>query len=143
MPPNNALTDEEIRAIQNQHMTSGFELNVLGVIEFARAIEKLVTQKAREAALEEWKPIETAPRDGGYFLTANFHNCFDPLGEYEVARYDPREFDDYEDAGGGLFRKVTKTLMEFTSDNFHRATHWAPIPRAIKDQHLPTEVKNG
>ena len=76
-----------------------------------------------------WQPIASAPRDGRHFITANFLNSFDERGEYEIARFDPREYDAYEAAENGLFRKVTKISYEFTSDNWHRATHWAEIPK--------------
>jgi len=77
-----------------------------------------------------WQPIETAPRDGRYFLTGNFNNSFDEFGEYEIARYDARVVDRYVNVGNGLFKKEPRTLYEFTSDNWHSATHWCEIPKA-------------
>ena len=77
----------------------------------------------------KWQPIETAPRDGRYFLTGNFHNSLSELGEYEVARYNPLSIDEYVEVSDGLFRKTPVTYCEFTSDNFHRATHWCEIPK--------------
>lgn len=80
-----------------------------------------------------WQPIETAPRTGEYFLTGNFYNPLGDLGEYEVARYDPRTYETFEEAGNGLYRPVTKPLCDFSSDNFHRATHWMPLPAPPKE----------
>ena len=82
--------------------------------------------------MNEWQPIETAPRDGSYFVTANFSEPFPEDGEYEISHYRPMNWTTYEPADGGLFRKVEQVLTEFRSDNFHRATHWMPLPEPPK-----------
>jgi len=52
--------------------------------------------------MTDWQPIETAPRDGTWFIIIDIA---DP--EYpELGRYNPLTQFKYEDAGNGLFRKV-------------------------------------
>lgn len=73
-----------------------------------------------------WRPIETAPKDGTWFMIARVDEGFD---SYEVGKYDPLTGDYYEPVEGGLFRKVTKPIYDWRGfNNFHRATHWQPLP---------------
>jgi len=76
-----------------------------------------------------WQPIETAPRDGSWFITANFNGC----DEFEVSRYGPVSWPDYVALGNGMHERIDRIVSEFTSDNFHRATHWMPLPPPPKD----------
>ncbi len=78
--------------------------------------------------MSEWQPIETAPRDGSWFVTCNAE---DGPESYEVGRYDPFYVDDFipiEDAPG-TFKVVRKHIYDWTGfNNFERATHWMPLP---------------
>lgn len=75
--------------------------------------------------MSDWQPIESAPRDGSWFVTVNA-NARDP--EYEVGRYQPYEWNRFVEVGEGLFRQQAETVSEFTQNNWHRATHWMPLP---------------
>ena len=71
-----------------------------------------------------WKPIETAPRDGSWFIVCR-------AGEndsYEVGCYSPLMGDKFVEAGEGLYRKEKQSIYDWNGfDNFHRATHWMPL----------------
>jgi hypothetical protein len=74
---------------------------------------------------QAWQPIDSAPRDGSSFVTANFDT---ETPEYEIASFDPVYWTNYVEAGEGLYRREQFPVMEFRCDNFHRATHWMPLP---------------
>lgn len=78
-----------------------------------------------------WQPIETAPRDGTWFVVCR-------AGEpdsVEAGCYDPLMHDEYVEAGEGLYRKERRTSYEWTGfNNMHRATHWMPIPEVPDDK---------
>jgi hypothetical protein len=77
--------------------------------------------------VNEWRPIETAPRDGSWFVIARAGNPDDP--EFELGRYDPLMLPRYVEAGDGLYRKELQRGYEWQGfDNFNRATHWMPLP---------------
>src|SRR4051812_17561165 len=72
-----------------------------------------------------WQPIETAPRDGTWFVIMRA----DEPDSYEAGCFDPHYWDEYVPAGGGLYRKERKQVGDWRGfSNFHRATHWAPLP---------------
>ncbi len=76
--------------------------------------------------MSAWQPIETAPKDGTWFLICRASEGFD---SYEVGRYDPLMHDHYEPVGGGLYRKVQDQIYDWRGfSNFPRATHWMPLP---------------
>jgi hypothetical protein len=48
---------------------------------------------------------------------------------YEVGRYDPLLRVEYIEVGGGLYKKQELPCYDWTGfNNFHRATHWMPLP---------------
>lgn len=74
-----------------------------------------------------WRTIDSAPKDGTWFLI-----CRDDEGpeSYEVGCFDPQIWKSYEPAENGLYRQVEKVVDECGFNNFHRATHWMPLPSA-------------
>ena len=73
-----------------------------------------------------WNPIETAPRDGSWFMICK---SSDGAESVEVGRYDPLMRYEYENAGDGMFRRREVVSYEWSGfNNFHRATHWMPLP---------------
>lgn len=82
--------------------------------------------KVSDSHLNDWRPIETAAKDGTPIVVANF--SADPA-EYEVGRYDPGYWTDFVAVGDGLYRKEKRQIYEWAGiNNFHRATHWLPLP---------------
>lgn len=80
--------------------------------------------------MDKWQPIETAPRDGTWFLTCNVKanaNGFGP--EYEIGCYRPLLTDRFDEVEGGLYRKRQEQIYDWEGfNNFGRATHWQPLP---------------
>lgn len=77
----------------------------------------------------EWQPIETAPKDGSWYVICR-------VGEagFEVGRYSPLMVDKYEEVEGGLYRRVPLKAYDFEGfNNHHRATHWLPLPSPPKE----------
>lgn len=74
--------------------------------------------------MSDWRPIETAPRDGKPFVIVK---AGDP-DSYEVGRYQPMFYDRYEPVEEGLYQLIKEKLLDWTFNNFHRATHWTPLP---------------
>ena len=83
--------------------------------------------ETKEALQPDWRPIETAPKDGTWFLICCARDGFD---SYEVGCYDPWMRKEYEPVeGSGLFREVLKPVLEWRGfNNLRRATHWMPLP---------------
>jgi hypothetical protein len=78
-----------------------------------------------------WQSIETAPKDGTWFLAARKGEGFE---EYEIGAYDPLLFDRYEEVEGGLYRKLQERGYEWRGfNNMHRMTHWMPLPPPPSD----------
>lgn len=78
------------------------------------------------ALSEYWMPIETAPRDGSFFLAARFvEGCrYRRYGYAAVDRWHGREIDKKDSYSG---------LGEFNGTHWP-ATHWMPLP----EFHRPT-----
>ena len=70
----------------------------------------------------DWQPIETAPKDGTWFLVC--------CGDEGPESYCHAEFVPVAD---GLYRR---NLIEYTEwrgfNNFHRMTHWQHLPMPPK-----------
>lgn len=74
--------------------------------------------------MSEWQPILTAPRDGTWFVIYS-----DLDDRYEIGRFEPLKVARYEEVGHGLFKRVYETVYDWEGfNNFHRATHWMPLP---------------
>jgi hypothetical protein len=73
----------------------------------------------------KWHPIETAPRDGTWFMIINAREGYFSVEVGQYRRYCRYE---YVQETSGLFRKVEHEVLEETFNNFHRATHWMPLP---------------
>ena len=86
--------------------------------------DALIASARIKEANSGWRPIETAPRDGSWFVTANNREN----DEYETLQYNPWARDVYTQEQDGRFSRSTEIADEFTSSNFHRATHWMPLP---------------
>lgn len=74
----------------------------------------------------EWQPIETAPRDGTWFMICNQKDGCD---SYEIGKYDPMSWPRYVPvAGTDFYEKLETPTHEWRGfNNMHRATHWAPV----------------
>lgn len=91
------------------------------IAEAADRIEALLRER-------EWRPIESAPKDGTWFLIVNAADGFESM---ECGRYDPMMMDRFVEAGDGLYRKERESVLDWRGfNNFHRATHWMPMPAA-------------
>ena len=79
-----------------------------------------------------WRPISEAPKDGTWILA-----CREGEGpEYwEICAYNPMLWPTYEQVEGDIYRMVKKPIHEWRgADNFHRATHWMPLPEPPHDR---------
>lgn len=76
--------------------------------------------------MNEWQPIETAPRDGTWFIICRNSEGFE---SYEIGRYEPMLWDKYIPVDSNLFRKEKEQIFDWSGfNNMHRATHWMPLP---------------
>ena len=79
------------------------------------------------AVSQGWRTdLENAPRDGTWFLTVNADEGAD---SFEVGKYDPYMTANFVEVGDNLFRKELRPSYDWAGfNNFHRATHWMPLP---------------
>ena len=76
-----------------------------------------------------WKTIDTAPRDGTWFMICREGEGFE---SYEIGRFKPLMIFTYEDAGNGLYRKNSRSAYDWHGfNNMHRATHWRTLPEPL------------
>lgn len=67
-----------------------------------------------------WQPIETAPRDGSYFLAANQWGVW--VAHYQTKAVSGYVFDD-------PWRSVMLNHWHIPKElRYNAATHWAPLP---------------
>lgn len=74
--------------------------------------------------MNEWQPIETAPKDGTEILTVNIHGDIQITEWYSVTR------DDYVHIEGEIYRKEITLWHEGWNGN--NPTHWMPLPAPPK-----------
>lgn len=90
-----------------------------------------------EMDMSEWKPIETAPKDGTRFLAC----CCDPdsLAGGEVDPYDGIELL----SGPHTFAGGKKRWLNHNSGNYSHfpATHWMPLPAPPTRADPPTPAQ--
>ena len=80
--------------------------------------------------MTEWRDISTAPRNGTWFLICRASEGFE---SYEIGKYDPSLWDRYIEVESGLYRKEKESISDWRGfNNFHRATHWMPLPEPPK-----------
>jgi len=73
----------------------------------------------------EWRPIETAPNDGTWIVTCRA----DEPDSIEAGRFSPFKWPEYVPVEGGLYARIMKPIEVWRGiNNFHRATHWMPLP---------------
>lgn len=85
------------------------------------------TGSALAANASGWQAIETAPRDGSWFMICRAGEGGESC---EVGRYDPMNMSEYVETGPGtaLYEKVDRPILDWRGfNNFHRATHWKPL----------------
>ena len=80
--------------------------------------------------MSDWQPIETAPKDGTWFMICNADDGFD---SYEVGKYEPWFSYKYIEVGAGLYRKQSEPVYKWRGfNNMHRATHWITLQEPPK-----------
>lgn len=80
----------------------------------------------------DWRPMDTAPKDGTHILTLDMDE-----ETIEITEWYRLEHDHYEPiAGTDTFRKERRVYAEGWNNNGHRAIGWQPLPpvRAPGDQ---------
>lgn len=85
--------------------------------------DALQAEVDRLRAAQAWQPIETAPKDGTWFVIWTH-------GEPEVGRYNPVKSAKYEPVDGTDFYKKSEFCVYDWDgfNNFGNASHWMPLP---------------
>ena len=84
---------------------------------------------AQRQPLSAWQPIETAPKDGSYFLACNAHGVW--VAHHQAVAVSGYKFDN-------PWQSVM--LNHWHMPKAHRydpATHWAPLPGGIGEGEKP------
>ncbi|MBE3145099.1 MAG: hypothetical protein IMZ61_14450 [Planctomycetes bacterium] len=68
----------------------------------------------------DWRPIDTAPKDGTKILVFTIH------GDIELSEYCIMENSHYEEVENGLYRKAIDKSTEFWNGN--KPVLWMPLP---------------
>lgn len=100
---------------------------VLGCEPDNEAILQAIGKLRKDAERYQWRPIETAPKDGTAILAARIGEDIG-MGAVEIVEWCVMENWHWEEAGDNLYRKVYDPPTEFWNGNGHRATHWMPSP---------------
>lgn len=93
--------------------------------------------------MSEWRPIESAPKDGTKFLAFGlghgnsvvaFQCREEPFPTQAIIWWGWIDDFDEVDVGGGLYKKVPKRFNEdWRGDVFgFKPTHWMPLPEPPK-----------
>jgi len=123
-------TLEEAAKVAEANIIPGHNVQAPSMMHVAQAIRSLAVKEGAA----QWQDISTAPKDGTWFLICRDDEGFD---SYEIGCYEPLTHDRFEPAEGGLYRKVPVKILDHRGfNNFHRATHWMPLP-------APPAVKEG
>lgn len=128
------ITDEMVEAAAR----SDAEFDKRGWLEMPKHERERYLARARKsltaANATAWRPIESAPRDGTWFV---IFIPTDDRGWFEVGRHDPYMTTDYVETepGSGLYRAEKRPSYDWRGfNNFHRATHWMPLPEPPPQQ---------
>ncbi len=80
------------------------------------------------AAMDQWLPIETAPRDGDCFLAINYHTVARTVEDHVVDRYHPFICRSTPVPEGSKKWANGAGFMEPGRDWPSYPTHWRPLP---------------
>ncbi len=104
---------------------------------------------ANKDAGDGWLPIETAPRDGNEILVFGYSprmaGAANPYmlapSDFGVVRWSSREYEDFEETEGGLFRKVSRSNAGWQTSPGSlapfRPTHYRPLPAPPRADQSP------
>jgi hypothetical protein len=84
------------------------------------------------SAVAGWQPIETAPKDGRYFLAGNAHGAW-------IAHWDPEAVSGYRFEHPWRSRMLNHWHMPLEG-RYEPPTHWMPLPAAPAQGGQPGEA---
>jgi hypothetical protein len=130
----NLVSDDTLRAWLNgaeENIESGVATDMVAVCPLAlrRACRELIERRSRVETRADWRPINTAPRDGTVVL------LFGPKGLIEGS-WDQVDGGGHPENGPPVYW-WTSPHMEFIDGPYDAPTHWMPFPA------LPEQVKTG